>query len=296
MITKLLASLAGLVFIGVSVLSMAPDLVADFMPPLGITMMEGIIHLIFGILLLFGVLLAARPQTVLQILSLIYVAISIIGMDTVGQQVMELANGVAAPRWIQVALALVLVMLAFMAGSASRQVKAKEVAESAERASNAAASAASAASAATTAANNATAAATVAVRTNGRKEESAPPANALGGIGADKPPAAASPPTRPEARESRPPNVGAKPQAERVERAANKEPSKGSSVPERGIRPLADRLDPAQNKSTDSSPAKAGAPDKKPESDKKLEGKEERGDKPSASFSKSKEKEPETQS
>lgn len=275
MITKLLASVAGLVFIGVSVLSMAPGLVADFVSPPNITMMEGIIHLVFGILLLFGVWLAARPQTVLQILSLIYVAISIIGMDTVGEQVMELANGVAAPRWIQAGLALILVTLAFSAGSASRRAKAKEAAESAERASNAAASAASAASAATTAANNATTAATVAVRSNGRKEESTS-ANVFAGTSTDKPTVAESPPAKPETREARP-DIGAKPRPERAEQAPEKEKS---------ARPLSDRLETAQNKSTESSPAITP--------DEKADEKKERDQKLSGSFGKS--KEPETQS
>ncbi len=145
MITKLLATIAGLVFLGVAALGIAPDMLTGSESILDISMVQSVIHLIFGIFLLFGVWLAARPHIILQILALTYVALSVIGMDSVGQKVMELADGVDTARWVQVALALLLVTLGFMAGGAARQQRAKSTGDALEKAPVAAAAAASAA-------------------------------------------------------------------------------------------------------------------------------------------------------
>lgn len=257
MITKLLASVVGLVFLLVATLSVAPDLLTGVELPLQITMMEGIVHLIFGLLLLFGVWLAARTHTVLQVLSLMYVGIAIVGMDTFGQKVMELADGVATARWVQVALALVLVMLAFMAGSASRQHKAKEVAKAAERAS---ASAASAATAATAAATAATTAAT-AVANNGAPKETPKPANANTRTAPETSPKPALGPGTRDA-DARPDKT-AMPFSERNKTSSDKGMERSPAATDKPAKPLAERLERAFDNGADAEPAEA--PGEKPE-------------------------------
>lgn len=116
MVTRLLASLLGLAFLAVAALGVVPNEWTGPGKPLDFGMAHSVIHLIFGILLLFGVWLAVHPRFVLRALGLLYVVVAVIGADRIGEQLVQLYNGVAATRWLELALALALVVLGFMAG------------------------------------------------------------------------------------------------------------------------------------------------------------------------------------
>lgn len=126
MLTRLLASLLGLAFLAVAALGLMPNEITGPGRAIDFSMAHSVIHFIFGVFLLFGVWLAANPRFVLRSLGLLYVVVAVIGADRIGDQLVQLYNGVEATRWLELALALTLVVLGFMAGGLAvrRPVKA----------------------------------------------------------------------------------------------------------------------------------------------------------------------------
>ncbi|MEC9367133.1 MAG: hypothetical protein VX871_00380 [Pseudomonadota bacterium] len=124
MVTKLLASLLGLAFLAVAALGVIPN---EFSGPdklLNFSMAHSVIHFVFGLFLLFGVWLAVHPKLVLRTLGLLYVAVAVIGADAIGARLVDLFNGVDVSRWLELSLALLLVILGFMAGGLANRKRA----------------------------------------------------------------------------------------------------------------------------------------------------------------------------